>query len=98
MRRGTTPTLVFELEGVELADVQTAILTIRQKYKNIINQELTIDTENSTLYLTLTQEQMLLFDEGKCKMQIKVLFTNQSVGASVIKETCIDDILNEEVL
>ena len=48
MRRGTIPTLEFELEGVDLEEVQTAILTIRQKYKNIINQEL-INALSTTL-------------------------------------------------
>ena len=98
MRRGTTPTLEFELEGVDLEEVQTAILTIRQKYKNIINQELTIDTDASVLYLTLTQQQTLMFEEGKCQIQIKVLFKDGSVGATVIKNSTVEEIFNEEVL
>ena len=98
MRRGTTPTLEFELEDVDLTNIKIAMLTIKQDYKNVINQELEIDTEREILHTSLTQEQTLLFKPGPCKIQIKVEFLDGMVSATDIQTIDVRAILNEEIM
>ena len=96
---GTTPTHTFTLpfEKEMLAEVR---ITYTQNKKKIITKE-TDDLEiaGNDISLTLTQEETLLFEEGKnVSIQLKIKTTEGLVFNSDIVEMRVDPSLDNEVI
>lgn len=96
MIRGTTPTVMFRLSGLDNADVRNLYFTMEQGKKQLTKTEYEYD--KGVYYIKLTQEETLSFSEGKIKVQVKVLLFDGNVIASPIKVLGITDILMEEVV
>lgn len=97
MRRGTTPTNVFNLD-TDLSDAQALYITYQQDSQTKIEktkEDVTFDEDN-VMYVTLTQEDTLNLEEDKyIKVQIRALFTDGSAIASNIITTTVGSILKD---
>ena len=102
MRRATTPTHIFTFpENVNLADIRAALVSYSQCGKNILEKNLddiTVDTENKTLSVELTQEESNLFAPGKALVQVRVKTKNQSSLVSQMIWITVKPALNSEVI
>ncbi len=99
MNRGTTPTLRFELKGIELELIDKAIFTMQQNLNGKcieINKDATVYSDY--LSVSLTQQETLSFGPGHILMQLKIKLKDGNVVASNITEKTIKDILNEVIL
>lgn len=72
--QGTTPYLVFQVEG-DLSEAEQIVVTIRQNNAvlNLMRDRVTVEAEGETSELTvhLTQEETLRFGEGRAEAQIR---------------------------
>lgn len=96
MIRGTTPTIIFRLNGIDNEDIKNIYFTIEQDENQLTKTE--YEYENGVYHIKLTQEETLSFSEGQIKCQVKVLMLDGNVVASPIKKLGITDILMEEVV
>lgn len=99
MRRGTTPTHIFETD-TDLTAAEVIYLTYRQDNENLL--ELTgdrIDVYADRIEVTLTQEETLAFKPNKTVyIQIRARYADDSAIASNIIETTSQVILKDEVI
>lgn len=98
MRRGTTPTHIFNVD-IDLTDAAVIYITYRQKGKNLLEitgDDLTVDPEKITA--KLTQEQTLAFEPGTVDIQIRARFEDGSAIASNVIQTTANTILKEGVI
>lgn len=69
MYRGTTPPFIIELpESVAVSSIDAAFLTFEQNGDTVLEKDLTamtLDAENNTIAVTLTQEETLAFAGDK---------------------------------
>lgn len=102
MRRATTPTHIFTFpDNVDLADIRAALISYSQCGKNILEKtldDLTVDTENRTLSVELTQEESNLFAPGKALVQVRVRTKNHSSLTSQMIWVTVKPALNSEVI
>ncbi len=96
MRRGTTPTITFNLpfsvdtvRNVEVYFSQNDDLIIEKKMDDCV-------LDGTTLAVTLSQaETLLLNDDTKMKMQARFVFTDGSVDATDIIKGKVKEILKD---
>lgn len=96
MIRGTTPTVMFHLNGLSYEDIKKLYLTFEQGTKQLTKTEYEYDKR--VYSVKLTQEETLLYSAGTVKVQVKVLLIDGTVVASPIKTLSMTDILMEEVV
>lgn len=81
--RGTTPTIEFTFSHISVADIATAILTIKQGGEILVEKDLTSATVGEdSLSWTLTQEECLDLKYGKSTVMINWLLASSTRGAS----------------
>lgn len=72
--QGTTPYLVFQIEG-DLSEADHIVVTLRQGnvQLNLDKERVTVETEGelSSLIVHLTQEETLRFEEGRAQAQVR---------------------------
>lgn len=96
IRRGTTPTITMELEGLPDIDIKRAVFTMGQGDIRISKE---VAVEEQTIAVRLSQEETLQLAAGRdVKIQIKILDEAGGVWATRIANEGVTDILNEEVL
>lgn len=99
MRRGTTPTHIFQT-SVDLTDAEVIFITYRQGNKTIV--ERTKDSllvSDAELRLTLTQAETLAFSvSGQVEIQIRARFPDGAAIASQVIRTAANVILKEGVI
>lgn len=99
MRRGTTPTHIFEVD-IDLTIAEVVQLTYKQNNQTILTKEtddLNIETDKITA--ELTQQETLMFSTvGQVNIQIRARFPDGSVIASEILSTTAQAILKEGVI
>ena len=96
MRRGTTPTVTFNLpfdsgmiKNVEVYFAQDDSLVFEKDMNDCV-------LSGSTLAVTLTQAETLsLDDELKVEMQARFVFLDNSVGATKTIKAKVEEILKE---
>jgi len=87
MIRGTTPTEVYKLNNsdIDLDECRQIWVTIIdwkcKEFKWDLSR-LTIDNEEKTISLTLTQEETLEFSPGQAYAQLRFLYDDDSAFAS----------------
>lgn len=105
MRRGTTPTLTFNLpfssSQIKYCEIyfaqgdneEDADVLFTKKY-----EDCTFGTK--TISVKLTQEETLLFEAGdnKAFIQIRFIFNDDSVDATNVIKTKIKNILDDDVI
>lgn len=106
MFRGTTPSLLFRVNSeLDLSTMEQVWITLENKYNEVtfdIN-DVTIDAEESTIKVTMSQEDTLAFDmNGKLRdkvfAQIRFLDKNGMAYASNEVEIDLKRILKEGVI
>ena len=71
MRRYTTPTIELTVEGVDLTGVRV-LVTFAQRRQRLTIEDATVayDGTDTTVTLSLTQEQLGRFAEGEARVQV----------------------------
>lgn len=100
MRRLTTPTHVFELNGIDMTTVKKIKITYSQQ-KNVIlekrDDDLTID--RSSVSVKLTQEDTKKFSANyPVEMQLRILTVGDDALASDILTAGVMSVLDDEVM
>lgn len=103
MYRYTTPTLPITIEDIDFALVDNFRIAIEQKGKEdklfiVSASDPSVDAQNKTIYLSLTQEQTVDFDEGEAKLQVRIVYSNGSVQATRKARITINDVIDEEIV
>lgn len=99
MTRGTTPTHIFNLP-ILTSVIKELRITYAQMGRTILDKRLEdVRLEESSIRLTLTQDETLKFAQTcPAICQIKLLTNDGAVLASGMQDIHIDGVLNEEVL
>lgn len=103
MIRATTPTHIFHFpeDPTHFDEILVSYAQFGQKILDKTGTDLTIDTENCNVSVTLTEEETNLFKskDGRetCEVQVRVRKGNE-VSASPIHRIRILPVLNDEVL
>lgn len=106
MYRGTTPTIVLQLNSdVDLSELEQIWVTFKNKSaeKTYDIDEVELDNENKTVSVTMSQEDTLAFQtcgnlQGKVEIQIRLLDQDGIASASNIAEVNLLRILKEGVI
>lgn len=96
MTRGTTPTITLTVTDVPLSGA-SLYLAFRQGRHLLLKsgEDLTVDTTNNTIEVTLTQEETLQFAPGGCEIQIRGVYaTGTSFATEIINDTVYDVLQN----
>ena len=112
MRRGTTPTHTFKL-NISLEGLEALYVTYQQNGETVVEKALndegvTVDTENSTITVKLTQADTLLFsssqwdkfapnehNENRVRVQLRLGFEDGTRLASNIMNTTAEELLKD---
>lgn len=98
MRRGTTPTITFNV-SVDTSLIDILDIAFAQDGKVIVTKtkpDCTI-TEN-TIACRLTEEETMTFQTGKVLMQIRIKFTDGNIAVSDVMLTSAEVLLQNEVI
>lgn len=99
MRRGTTPTIAFNLP-FDTSTIRNCEIYFSQDDSLLLTKgkdECTLS--GALLYVTLTQEETLMFDdEIKLQIQVRFVFTDGTVDATTILKEKVEQILKEGVI
>lgn len=101
--RGTTPSYTISVNGIDLKKIKSIYITFGQNGKELFTireDNVTVNTDDSTLAIHLTQEQTLKFDnrESVAQMQIRLYGEDGNAEANTISNIGIQPILHEGVI
>lgn len=103
MYRGTTAVITLNITTtLDLNSISNLSVTFESK--NGTKQriyglnDVAIDEENHKIIVSMSQEDTLMFSVGKIRVQLKLKLNNGKVYASNIKETTMNEILDERVI
>ena len=99
MYRGTTPTLIFNINSsIDLSSIKQVWITFEDADETTFTKDdVAIDVENKRIILELTQEQTLKFT-GKINCQMRILDSNDKALCSPILKTSFNRIIKECVI
>lgn len=108
MRRGTTPTLVLNID-YQREDIAEAWVTIAQNGRAVINKTLRSDgveiedvTDESgthaALTVTLTQSDTLALAAGAAELQVRALMVDDTAAASEVVSLTVGKILKNGII
>lgn len=98
MIRGTTPTISIKLNtALSLDELEEIYVTFENKVKQLTKKksELTIDDDKKRINFKLSQEETLLFQAGKVKVQLRLLTKGGTAYASTVRVMEMEEILKE---
>lgn len=98
MRRGTTPTIVISIKGIEMSDIAKWYVTVAQDNVQITKSNAQLEIEDNIIKMPLTQLETMQFKSGEVSVQIRAKTTEDLLIASGIKTIDIDRILYNEVI
>ena len=101
MYRGTTPTLFLELDTeLSLTDISEMWVTFKTSTVEVTKSlsDVTIDDENKTIVVSLTQEETLKLYNGNCEVQVRFRDESDLAYATTIADVNIGRILKEGVI
>ena len=88
MRRATTPTHTFTFpETVDVSTVNDVLISYSQCGNKILEKtenDVTIDTTNNAIKLSLTQKETDLFAPGKALIQVRAKVGNSALASQMI--------------
>lgn len=98
MRKGTTPTLTFQLP-IEVAELANAKVTLCQGDVRLEKKLCDCESTNDSITVKLTQEETFLFDcNSHIKVQLRVVTVNGDALASDIFTIFVAQCLDDEVI
>ena len=98
MRRGTTPTLVINIKGIDMSTIAEWYVTVAQDSVQITKTGTDLTIEGTLISMPLTQQETMQFKSGEVSVQIRAKTTEDVVIASGIQTIDIDRILYNEVI
>lgn len=98
MRRGTTPTLEIKPSGIELSELSTIYITLKQHKKEITKTGDDVKMRGDTLLVELSQEDTLALDRGYVWIQMRGTTLSGKAVASKIEMLSVEEILKEGVV
>lgn len=99
MRRGTTPTITFNLPFSVTTINNCEVYFAQNDELLLTKEESDCVLSGSTLSVTLTQNDTLLFDdEEKLQVQVRFVFTDGSVDATEVVKEKVNKILKDGVI
>ena len=99
MYRGTTPTLLLELEtDLSLDNLAELWVTFRTSTVEVTKTLEDVVIENKTIAVTLTQEETLKIYNGTCHVQVRFRTTDDLAYATTIADIDVGRILKEGVI
>lgn len=100
MYRGTTPTLEVKITGVEIAELESVYITLKQYQKEVTKstEDIMVDEISNTLYIPLSQEDTLTLSRGYVYVQMRAVTKDGLAVASDVKMTIMEEILKEGVI
>lgn len=107
MYQGTTPTIPFTIKGIDLTQARV-FLTLQdqrtwetQTYDSSgdkVMVSFSAEDDETTIQLTLTQEETLAISEGKIMVQARWVLANNKAGASDKASLTVNDVIYKEVI
>lgn len=100
MYRGTTPTLVFNINTeLDLNTISEVWVTFGlSPVKTYTKEDVEISDEDKTITLHLSQEETLKFNKHDVPVQLRFLLDDGQAYASPIKSITVNDILQNGVI
>lgn len=98
MRRGTTPTLKIRVSGIDLKELETIYITIKQNKNEVTKSGNEVTTDGDIIFITLSQEDTLKFCRSCAWVQMRAITVDGMAVASGIRMINIDDILKDGVI
>ena len=100
MRRGTTPTIIFNMGSTDMDMISDWFVTLRQDSVIITktNDDLTISKTNATIELRLSEAETMSFRSGEVELQIRAITIEGDRVAGEIKTLPLDRIIYNEVI
>lgn len=96
MRRGTTPTLIFNVSGIKNIEIKSAFLTLRQRSATIEKNISDLTITEETVECMLTQSETLSLTAGAdIEVQLRCLSKGGTAYASQIIRIPVERILKE---
>lgn len=103
MYKYTTPTLPITIKDIDFSLVDNFRIAIEQKGKEnklfiVSASDPSVDAEKKTIYLSLTQEQTVDFNEGEAKLQVRIVYVDDKVQATRKARITINDVIDEVIV
>lgn len=103
MTQGTTPSFVLKFgRDLNFEDVEIFYITLKSKCNEVTHTSedecVTVDGENHTITITLTQEETLSFKEGDADLQVRGKFLDTTAFATGVKKVPVNRALYDEVI
>lgn len=98
MRRYTTPTIELTVHGADLTGCECWVSIIQGKAKIEIQATPTLDGEDTTLTVQLTQEQTGMLSRGSARVQVNWIDEGGHRNATTIREVEVSGNLLERVI
>lgn len=107
MYQGTTPTIPFTIKGIDLtqARVYITLLDLKKQETQTFDssgEKVTVsysaENDETTIQLTLTQEETLAISEGQITAQARWILANNKAGASDKASLTVHDVIYKEVI
>jgi hypothetical protein len=101
MYQGTTPSIVFTINGYDLT---TATVYVSFKYGNEVltkvspTVQVSYDSEKSTIVCPLTQEETLAITKSSAVAQIRFIYENGLAYATNKAEINVESVIYKEVI
>ena len=100
MRRGSTPTHIFEIPDALVGNIRSVEITYAQKKEIILQKDsYDCDIDGNTISVKLTQSDTFRFADGvNVEIQVRILDNAENAFASDIMCVSCDRCLSDEVL
>lgn len=98
MRQGTTPTIVINVNNIDLSELKSVYITFEQDGFLLRKDMSQIEIEDDEIRITLTQEETLKFKKGIVNVQLRAITQDGLAIASSIATTTAHRILDKEVI
>lgn len=73
MRQGTTPTIVINVNNIDLSELKSVYITFEQDGFLLRKDMSQIEIEDDEIRITLTQEETLKFKKGIVNVQLRAI-------------------------
>ena len=98
MRQGTTPTIVINVNNIDLTELKSVYITFEQDGYLLRKDMSQIEIEDDEIRITLTQEETLKFKKGIVNVQLRAITQDGLAIASSIATNTVHRILDKEVI
>lgn len=95
MRRGTTPTITLNINGLTDIEYSKIMITFKQNNHEVVKTEDEISVDGNTVSVTLAQSDTLSFNADPVNIQARILSSSGTAYATNIIRVPVYDILTD---